>query len=54
MPKEGQTGTAPDGTRVVFRNGQVVPLVSVQNPAAPGASYLPNSRSQTNPTEQPY
>lgn len=26
MPTEGQTGTAPDGTRVVWRNGRAVPL----------------------------
>lgn len=27
MPlREGQTGTAPDGTRVIVRNGQVVPI----------------------------
>lgn len=25
-PREGQVGTAPDGTRVVFRNGQAVPI----------------------------
>lgn len=26
--REGQTGTAPDGTRVIVRNGQIVPLDS--------------------------
>ncbi len=30
MPREGQTGTLPDGTRVVFRNGRMEPLVSNQ------------------------
>lgn len=28
MPREGQTGTLPDGTRVVFRNGRMEPLNS--------------------------
>lgn len=26
MPYEGQTGTAPDGTRVIFRGGKVYPI----------------------------
>ncbi len=34
MPYEGQTGTAPDGTRVVFRGGKAVPLEAVENPFA--------------------
>jgi len=34
MPYEGQTGTAPDGTRVVFRGGKAVPIEAVENPFA--------------------
>lgn len=32
MPYEGQTGTAPDGTKVVFRGGKVYPIA--QDPKA--------------------
>lgn len=42
---EGKTGTAKDGTRVIVRNGQIVPLDSVgtgvlANAAAPGAGFI--------------
>lgn len=40
MPVEGQTGTAPDGTPVVFRGGRAVPQVEDQ--WGPGAKQLPN------------
>ena len=38
QPREGQTGTLPDGTRVIVRNGQVVPL----NAGPQGTTRLAN------------
>jgi hypothetical protein len=37
--REGQTGTAPDGTRVIFRGGKVIPL------GADGSEGGPKARS---------
>lgn len=50
--REGQTGTAPDGTRVVVRGGKIVPLVA--NPAAPGAAYLPTAPEKPSKSEDAY
>lgn len=44
--REGQTGTAPDGTRVVVRNGQIVPLDA--GPPSTGRSG-PKARSDWGP-----
>ena len=38
MPYEGQTGTAPDGTRVIFRGGKVYPLDQDPQRLAPKAT----------------
>jgi hypothetical protein len=46
MPYEGQVGTAPDGTKVVFRGGKAVPMDSgpqdVSSEWGQGARKLPN------------
>jgi hypothetical protein len=50
--REGQTGTAPDGTRVIVRGGRIVPLVA--NPSAPGFQYLPQAPEGPNKSEDAY
>lgn len=49
---EGKTGTAPDGTRVIVRGGQIVPLRS--DPAAPGFQYLPEKPVAPSKSEEAY
>lgn len=48
MPYEGQTGTAPDGTRVVYRGGKIVPVGQERAPTpnAQDAAYLNDLRTQ--------
>lgn len=57
MPYEGQTGTAPDGTRVVYRGGKIYPVDQAQAPKAPAlspqdASYLKDLHEKATTAQQ--
>lgn len=41
--REGQTGTRKDGTRVIVRNGQIVPLMEAPQGTKARTDYAPNA-----------
>ncbi len=49
---EGKTGTASDGTRVIVRNGQVVPMAD--DNSAPGRRLLPTAATGDRRSEEAY